>query len=94
VAALFDAIASGIASGDIEATEVVVPQSLSLDFARLRGEFDFPGDDSTVAKCFVLWAGLVGAISLEVFGQYGADTLSDPEAMFGIQVRLLIDALM
>jgi hypothetical protein len=36
----------------------------------------------------------VGAISLEVFGQYGADTLSDPEAMFGIQVRLLIDALM
>lgn len=94
VAALFDAIASGIASGDIEATEVVVPQSLSLDFARLREEFDFPGDDSTVAKCFVLWAGLVGAISLEVFGQYGADTLSDPEAMFGIQVRLLIDALM
>lgn len=93
VRALFDAIAAGIHDGDIPATNVVVPQSLSSDFDRLRAEFDFPGDDSAVAKCFVLWAGLVGAISLEVFGQYGADTLTEPAAVFDIQVRLLIDAL-
>ncbi len=37
-----------------------------------------PGDDGVVAKCLVLWAALVGAISLEVFGQYGADTFTDP----------------
>ncbi|MDT7755598.1 MAG: hypothetical protein QOH27_1496, partial [Mycobacterium sp.] len=34
--------------------------------------------DAAVARCFLLWAALVGAISLEVFGQYGADTLSTP----------------
>ena len=93
VNALFDVIASGIAGGDIPTTEILVPQSLSSDFDRLRAEFDFAGDDSAVAKCFVLWAGLVGAISLEVFGQYGADTLTEPGAVFEIQIRLLIEAL-
>jgi hypothetical protein len=32
----------------------------------------------------------VGAISLEVFGQYGADTLSDPEKVFASQIELLL----
>ena len=36
---------------------------------------------------------MVGAISLEVFGQYGTDTLSDPEAVFDTQVRLLVGVL-
>jgi hypothetical protein len=66
---------------------------LSSDFGRLRDEFEFTGDDSAVAKCFVLWAGLVGAISLEVFGQYGADTLTEPLALFDTHVGLLIDML-
>ncbi|MBS2079468.1 TetR-like C-terminal domain-containing protein, partial [Mycobacterium tuberculosis] len=55
--------------------------------------FGFPGDDQVLAGCFVLWAGVLGAISLEVFGQYGADTLTDPEAIFDTQVRLLVDVL-
>lgn len=93
VGALFDAIAAGIAGGDIPKMKMAVPQSLSSDFDRLRAEFDFPGDDSAVAKGFVLWAGLVGAISLEIFGQYGADTLTEPAAVFDVQVRLLIDML-
>ena len=54
---------------------------MSADFERIRQEFGFPGDDPVLAKCFLLWAGVVGAISLEVFGQYGADTLTDPEAV-------------
>jgi AcrR family transcriptional regulator len=93
VASLFDAIASGIAAGDIPQFNVAAAQPLSSDFDRLREEFAFAGDDSAVAKCFVLWAGLVGAISLEVFGQYGADTLTEPGAVFDTQVRLLIDVL-
>ena len=66
---------------------------MSSDFERIRQEFGFPGDDRVIAKCFLLWAGVVGAISLEVFGQYGADTLTDPEAVFDTQVRLLVDVL-
>ena len=93
VGALFGTVAAGISAGDIAQSNDVAPQPLSSDFDRIREEFGFAGDDSAVAKCFLLWAGLVGAISLEVFGQYGADTLTDPRAMFDTQVRLLIDAL-
>jgi len=93
VAAVFDAIATGISTGDIPQTNIPVAQPLSSDFDRLREEFDFCGDDAAVAKCFLLWAGLVGAISLEVFGQYGADTLSAPAAVFDSQVGLLIEGL-
>jgi AcrR family transcriptional regulator len=93
VGALFGAIGAGIASGDIPQSNAAAAQPLSSDFDRLREEFEFTGDDSAVAKCFLLWAGLVGAISLEVFGQYGADTLTEPGAVFDTQVRLLIDML-
>ncbi|HYP92141.1 MAG TPA: TetR-like C-terminal domain-containing protein [Mycobacterium sp.] len=93
VGALFDAIGSGIAAGEISQSNVAAAQPLSSDFDRIREEFGFAGDDFAVAKCFLLWAGLVGAISLEVFGQYGADTLTEPGAVFDTQVRLLIEML-
>ena len=93
VGALFDAVAAGIAAEDLGITDIEVPRALSADFDRLRDEFDFPGDDAAVAKCFALWAGLVGAINLEVFGQYGADTLTDPAPIFDVQVRLWLHML-
>jgi AcrR family transcriptional regulator len=93
VAALFAAIGAGIAAGDIPQSKIAAAQPLSSDFDRLREEFEFTGDDSAVSKGFLLWAGLVGAISLEVFGQYGADTLTEPAAVFDTQVRLLIGML-
>jgi AcrR family transcriptional regulator len=91
VRALFDVIARGIAAGDIATSNEPVPQPLSGDFDKLRDEFDFSGDDRAVAKGFALWAGLVGAISLEAFGQYGSDTLTEPAAIFDEQIRLLLD---
>lgn len=94
VGAFFDAVTAGIATGDIISTDVAAPQPLSSDFERIRREFGFRGDDVVVAKCVVLWAGVVGAISLEVFGQYGADTVTAPGAVFDTQVRLLIGLLM
>ena len=93
VGALFDTIADGVATGDIPAAKGTVPQVLSSDFARLRTEFDFPGDDAAVAKALLLWAGLIGAISLEVFGQYGPDTFGDPQPVFALQVDQLIEML-
>jgi len=93
VGALFDAVGAGIGAGEISTSNVAVAQPLSSDFDRVRDEFGFAGDDSAVAKCFLLWAGLVGAISLEVFGQYGADTLTEPGAVFDTQIRLLIEML-
>ena len=93
VGALFDAVSAGIAAGEIRQSNVAAAQPLSADFDRIREEFEFAGDDAAVAKCFLLWAGLVGAISLEVFGQYGADTLAEPQSVFDTQLRLLIDTL-
>jgi AcrR family transcriptional regulator len=93
IGAMFDAVAAGIATGDIMLSNYAAPQPLSADFERLRQEFGFPGDDPVIAKCFAIWAGVVGAISLEVFGQYGADTLSDPRTVFDTQVRLLLSML-
>jgi hypothetical protein len=91
--ALFDAVAAGIETGDIMLTNSPVSQPMSSDFERIRQQFGFPGDDPVIVKCFAVWAGVVGAISLEVFGQYGTDTLSDPEAVFDTQVRLLVSVL-
>ncbi|MFY2859491.1 TetR/AcrR family transcriptional regulator [Mycobacterium sp. THU-M104] len=93
VGAFLDAVSAGIATGDIRLTNDVASQPMSSDFRRLRQEFGFPGDDRVVTKCFLLWAGVLGAISLEVFGQYGADTLTEPEAVFDAQLQLLVDVL-
>jgi AcrR family transcriptional regulator len=90
VGALFAAVASGIEAGDVVLPNIQAPQPMSADFDAIRVEFAFTGDDSTVLKCFLLWAALVGAISLEVFGQYGADTLSDPASVFDRQIELLL----
>lgn len=91
VAALFAAVSDGIAAGAVANGEASLPQPLSRDFDSIREEFGFTGDDAVVARCVTLWAGVIGAISLEVFGQYGADTLTDAEALFDQQVRLLTD---
>lgn len=93
VGALFDVIAAGIAAGDIPPSETVVPEPLSSDFEALREEFSFSGDDGAVTKGFLSWAMLIGAISLEVFGQYGPDTLTEPADVFDLQIGLLINAL-
>lgn len=93
VGALFDVMAAGLASGEVPTDELQVTASMAADFDAIRAEFAFSGNDAAVAKCFLLWAALVGAISLEVFGQYGADTLSDPDALFELQLQLLMAGL-
>jgi AcrR family transcriptional regulator len=93
VGSLFAVVGSGIAVGDVPDDGPPTTPATSADFDGIRAEFDFAGGDATVMKCFLLWAALVGAISLEVFGQYGADTLSTPADVFDGQIRLLIAAL-
>lgn len=93
IGALFDAVAAGIATGDIALINSAAPQPLSSDFDRIRDEFGFPGDDRVMGRCFALWSGVIGAISLEVFGQYGTDTLTDPTSVFDNQIRVLVGLL-
>lgn len=86
-------VAEGILAGDVPDPKEALPQPLSEDFAALRTEYGFPGGDRALLKCFLLWATLVGAISMEVFGQYGPGTLSDAALVFDGQIRLVIDTL-
>ncbi|KAA0111568.1 TetR/AcrR family transcriptional regulator [Mycolicibacterium sp. P9-22] len=93
VGALFSVIADGIRAGAVPDPKDDAPQPVSADLDRVREEFGFAGGDPVLLQCFLVWATLVGAISLEVFGQYGPDTLSAPELVFDGQVRLLVQAL-
>ncbi|SBS73277.1 conserved hypothetical protein [uncultured Mycobacterium sp.] len=90
---LFDAVATGVATGDIALTEHHVAQPMSTDLVRVRDEFGFPGDDALVIRCTAVWALLIGAVSLEVFGQYGTDTFTDTSVLFDEQIRLAVDLL-
>ncbi|WP_445170466.1 TetR/AcrR family transcriptional regulator [Mycolicibacterium sp. Dal123E01] len=90
---LFDAVATGVATGDITLTEHHVAQPMSTDLNRVRDEFGFPGDDALVIRCTAVWAMLIGAVSLEIFGQYGTDTFTDPRVLFDEQIRLALDML-
>ncbi|MCP9275184.1 TetR/AcrR family transcriptional regulator [Mycolicibacterium arenosum] len=93
IATLFDVVAAGIAVGDVAPPPLRVEKPLADDFDGIRAEFGFTGDDGAMARSLLVWAALVGAVSLEVFGQYGADTLTDPAASFDLQVDLLVDSL-
>ncbi|GAA2566759.1 TetR/AcrR family transcriptional regulator [Mycolicibacterium diernhoferi] len=93
IAALFAAIGDGIRQGAVPDPEDAAPQPVSEDFGRIREEFDFAGGDPALLRCVLVWASLVGAISLEVFGQYGPDTLSAPGVVFDGQMRLLVQTL-
>lgn len=55
---------------------------LAADLAAIRAELDVGAPESVLARGMLVWTALFGAVSFEVFGQYGAETLSDPEALF------------
>jgi AcrR family transcriptional regulator len=93
VGSLLEVVAAGVAAGDIPEPELTVPQELSADLAGIRTEFAVTLDDAVTARCLVVWSAVVGAISLEVFGQYGQDTFGDPAAAFDTQVDVLTDML-
>ncbi|WAC55834.1 TetR/AcrR family transcriptional regulator [Gordonia sp. SL306] len=67
-----------------------VPSSVASDFDAIRTEFGTDLPDEAMLVATTLWATTIGAISLEVFGQYGSDTFTDPEALFVAQIDLAL----
>ncbi|MBC2933790.1 TetR/AcrR family transcriptional regulator [Nocardioides sp. zg-1228] len=66
------------------------PPRLSRDLARIREEVHLSVPDRLVARGLFAWAALFGCVSFEVFGQYGADTFTDPEDVFEHHLDLLV----
>ncbi|HYH77514.1 MAG TPA: TetR/AcrR family transcriptional regulator [Arthrobacter sp.] len=69
----------------------VVPSALSTDFKVIRAELGLAVPDDLMAKGILVWTSLFGAVSFEVFGQYGADTFSARDELFEHHLTVLAD---
>jgi len=70
-----------------------VPE-LSTPFAAIRTEFAIAAPDWLLARAVGLWSGLVGAVNLEVFGQYGPDTFDRPDVLFNVLIEQQLDPVL
>lgn len=70
------------------------PGALAAEFDAINGEFGLALDHATLAIGTCLWSTILGSISLEVFGQYGADTFAQPEALFDLQLTTVLTRLL
>lgn len=66
-----------------------VPGPLASDLRAIREELGLAIPDDLLARGALVWTSLFGAISFEVFGQYGADTFSAPDALFEHHLQVL-----
>ncbi len=63
--------------------------SLQEDAERVRAEYGLALSDEMLTAAVLVWVALFGAVSFEVFGQFGPDTFSDPREMFTALVEVL-----
>lgn len=69
----------------------VTPRRLSRDLARIRRGSSITAPDELIARGMLVWASLFGCISFEVFGQYGPDTITQPQDLFEHHLGVLVE---
>ncbi|MFF0494279.1 TetR/AcrR family transcriptional regulator [Nocardia sp. NPDC004068] len=57
-------------------------EPLTGDIARIRAELGLELPDWLMARAISVWTGLFGAVTFDVFDQYGADTFGDRAQLF------------
>ena len=62
---------------------------LVADLDRIRAVSGADLPDEVLARGLFVWPTLFGAVSFEVFGQYGTGTFTDPESVFDYHLALL-----
>ena len=67
----------------------VVPPALSADLEAIRSELGLAMPDELQANGALVWTSLFGAVSFEVFGQYGADTFRARDELFEHHLTVL-----
>jgi len=70
-----------------------IPRSLRADFKRIRESTNVAVPDAAPGVALLAWTALFGAVSFEVFGQYGPDTFTDPALIFDLQMRQIASLL-
>ncbi|NHA70050.1 TetR-like C-terminal domain-containing protein [Phycicoccus flavus] len=90
--ALARLVAEGVARGEVSDAggPAVTDAGLASDLRRAADELGLAAGPGVTARALFLWATLVGATSLEVFGQYGADAFADPVGLVAHQLRLAL----
>jgi AcrR family transcriptional regulator len=66
-----------------------VAAPLAADLAKIRAETGLAVPDPALARGALVWTSLFGAISFEVFGQYGADTFTARDELFAHHLAIL-----
>ncbi|MFC8528807.1 TetR/AcrR family transcriptional regulator [Nocardia sp. NPDC057227] len=67
-----------------------VSAALRADFEAIRAEFGLPLPDWLIARGTALYAGLIGAVSADVFDMYGERTFADRAELFEFQLDGLL----
>jgi AcrR family transcriptional regulator len=70
-------------------TATAVPGPLARDLAAIRAELGLALPDEALARGALVWTSLFGAVSFEVFGQYGEGTFAAKDDLFEHHLRLL-----
>jgi AcrR family transcriptional regulator len=93
VVALSEIVAAAWLDGSVTPAPhpVSMPRALSADFARIREEIGIDLPDDVLARAMLAWTSLFGAVSFEVFGQYGPGTLTTPKQLFDHHLDRLVE---
>jgi AcrR family transcriptional regulator len=95
IRALLALVAEGVATGDVVngPGAAPLPHLLRADLTRVAAGLALDVDPAVLARAVMLWSVMMGAVSLEVFGQYGPDTFAEPGLLFGHQIDSAVAAL-
>ncbi|MFE3291146.1 TetR/AcrR family transcriptional regulator [Rhodococcus sp. NPDC059234] len=69
--------------------ELPITASLRENLRGIRAEMGLDLPDEVLARGVLAWSSLFGAVNFEVFGQYGADTFTDPRDLFDHHLSVL-----
>ncbi|MEV6138293.1 WHG domain-containing protein [Nocardia sp. NPDC051990] len=67
--------------------------ALAANFADIRASFGHDIPDWLVARGITMWVGLFGAVTFDVFDQFGTDTFADRAELFELQLDGLLEQL-
>jgi hypothetical protein len=92
---LLGLVAEGVARGDVPDRPAPhdPPEPLAADLRRVGEEVGLAAHPAVLSRALLLWSTVVGGTSLEVFGQYGADTFAQPGQAYDQQLRMVLDVL-